>query len=292
MRDATLADPARPGASQTPGMGVEDAITVASEGEDNGVRPRQSPRKSSAKARQNEAIQDALDTALLLPRKQNGSAARGAAANGAQTKKTGKSGESEQATLQTLQEQMNKQTDILKILLEARTRQEAHNEAMQTEISQVKEELQAVKMECQAVKDELSDTKQQMADGIAAMTAVQTSPSPSYADIIRTPPTSLPSNIRTLSSTYAASSTLTSTLYYTIDTSRVEEDASGQISAGAIRTIFFNADLVQRKIDCYGGAMAFVDDFTAWVTGPTAQSNREGIEVIINSAMEWERRSK
>jgi hypothetical protein len=32
MRDATLADPARPGASQTPGMGVEDAITVASEG--------------------------------------------------------------------------------------------------------------------------------------------------------------------------------------------------------------------------------------------------------------------
>lgn len=108
---------------------------------------------------------------------------------------------------------------------------------MQTEISQVKEELQAVKMECQAVKDKLSDTKQQMADGIAAMTAVQTSPSPSYVDVIRTPPTSLPSNIRTLSSTYAASSTLTSTLYCTIDTSRVEEDASGQILAGAIRTI-------------------------------------------------------
>ncbi|CRG92890.1 hypothetical protein PISL3812_09965 [Talaromyces islandicus] len=29
----------------------------------------------------------------------------------------------------------------------------------------------------------------------------------------------------------------------------------------------------------------------AWVTGPTAQSNREGIDAIINEALEWERRS-
>lgn len=34
-----------------------------------------------------------------------------------------------------------------------------------------------------------------------------------------------------------------------------------------------------------------MDDFTAWVTGPIAQSNREGIEAIITSAMEWEKRS-
>ncbi|CRG92736.1 Deneddylase [Talaromyces islandicus] len=54
--------------------------------------------------------------------------------------------------------------------------------------------------------------------------------------------------------------------------------------------LFFNADLVQRQIDSQGGAIAFVDDFTAWVTGPTAQSNREGIDAIINEALEWERR--
>ncbi len=54
---------------------------------------------------------------------------------------------------------------------------------------------------------------------------------------------------------------------------------------------FFNADLVQRKIDSKGGAIAFVDDFTAWVTGPTAQSTREGIEAIIKHALDWERRS-
>ncbi|OQD68712.1 hypothetical protein PENANT_c297G01221, partial [Penicillium antarcticum] len=55
--------------------------------------------------------------------------------------------------------------------------------------------------------------------------------------------------------------------------------------------LFFNADLVQRQIDSQGGAVAFVDDFTAWVTGSTAQSNREGIEAIINGALDWERRS-
>ncbi|KAI3001542.1 hypothetical protein CBS147482_6867 [Aspergillus niger] len=55
--------------------------------------------------------------------------------------------------------------------------------------------------------------------------------------------------------------------------------------------LFFNADLVQRQIDGKGGAIAFVDDFTAWVTGPSAQSNREGIERIIKEALDWERRS-
>ena len=55
--------------------------------------------------------------------------------------------------------------------------------------------------------------------------------------------------------------------------------------------LFFNADLVQRKIDSNGGAIAFVDDFTAWVTGPTAQSTRKGIEAIINQALDWEKRS-
>ncbi|EGU72886.1 hypothetical protein FOXB_16605, partial [Fusarium oxysporum f. sp. conglutinans Fo5176] len=49
--------------------------------------------------------------------------------------------------------------------------------------------------------------------------------------------------------------------------------------------------LVQQHIDCYGGAIAFVDDFTAWVTGPTAESNRDGINEIIKKALDWERRS-
>jgi hypothetical protein len=34
-----------------------------------------------------------------------------------------------------------------------------------------------------------------------------------------------------------------------------------------------------------------VDDFTAWVTGPAAESNRDGIKEIIKKALDWESRS-
>lgn len=39
------------------------------------------------------------------------------------------------------------------------------------------------------------------------------------------------------------------------------------------------------------GLIAFVDDFTAWVAGPTAEGNSEGINAIIEKAMDWERGS-
>src|SRR3546814_13492230 len=55
--------------------------------------------------------------------------------------------------------------------------------------------------------------------------------------------------------------------------------------------LFFNADLVQRKISTAGGSVAFVDDYSAWVTGPTAEANRAGLKSIINNALEWEKRS-
>jgi ribonuclease HI len=55
--------------------------------------------------------------------------------------------------------------------------------------------------------------------------------------------------------------------------------------------LFFNADLVQHQINAAGGSIAFIDDYTAWVTGPSAQANSEGIQAIINRALDWERRS-
>ncbi|KAK1837585.1 hypothetical protein CCHR01_19793, partial [Colletotrichum chrysophilum] len=55
--------------------------------------------------------------------------------------------------------------------------------------------------------------------------------------------------------------------------------------------LFFNADLVQHQIDENGGALAFVDDYTAWVTGSSREANRQGIQDIIDRALEWERRS-
>ena len=37
--------------------------------------------------------------------------------------------------------------------------------------------------------------------------------------------------------------------------------------------------------------MAFVDGYTAWVMGHTAEANREGIQAIVDEAPNWEKRS-
>ena len=55
--------------------------------------------------------------------------------------------------------------------------------------------------------------------------------------------------------------------------------------------LFFNADLVQTSISTTEGAIAFVDDYSAWVTGKTAEANRAGIQAIIDRAVAWGRRS-
>jgi hypothetical protein len=55
--------------------------------------------------------------------------------------------------------------------------------------------------------------------------------------------------------------------------------------------LFFNADLVEKKINDKGGAIAFVDDYTAWVTGPSAEANTKGLQDIVSNAMSWEQRS-
>lgn len=55
--------------------------------------------------------------------------------------------------------------------------------------------------------------------------------------------------------------------------------------------LFFNADLVQQRIDQNGGAIAFVDDYTAWVVGKTAAENMDRLQAIVRRATEWESRS-
>ncbi|EXK77456.1 hypothetical protein FOQG_17833 [Fusarium oxysporum f. sp. raphani 54005] len=56
-------------------------------------------------------------------------------------------------------------------------------------------------------------------------------------------------------------------------------------------SLFFNADVVQTHTDRNGGAIVFVDTYTAWVSGPMAQSNRGVIQATIDKAHDWKRRS-
>jgi hypothetical protein len=94
---------------------------------------------------------------------------------------------------------------------------------------QTAEELKQVKEEMKQVKEQLNT----MADSISS--SAQMSPQPSYADVARTPPTSQPSNVRTLSSMRTTPSSFTDTLFCIIDTSRVSEEDRGKAQVGKVR---------------------------------------------------------
>ena len=64
---------------------------------------------------------------------------------------------------------------------------------------------------------------------------------PWYADVARTPPTSQPSNVRTLSSINTTLSSFTDTLFCTIDTSGVEDMERDKVTAGTIRAMLEQA---------------------------------------------------
>ncbi|EAQ84299.1 hypothetical protein CHGG_10703 [Chaetomium globosum CBS 148.51] len=68
-----------------------------------------------------------------------------------------------------------------------------------------------------------------------AMASSQPSARGSYAEVARTPPSSQPSGVRTLSSRNTTPSSFTDTLFCTIDTSRVEEKEKGNVQVADIR---------------------------------------------------------
>lgn len=91
---------------------------------------------------------------------------------------------------------------------------------------------------------------------------------PSYADVARTPPTSYPSNIRTLSTLGTTPTTFTETLYCTIDTSKMTENENEKISAGSIRAA------IEKEIRT-------MDDHTHWRCRAVTVSPRDPNRIRI-----------
>ena len=126
--------------------------------------------------------------------------------------------------------------------------------ALGHQVAQFTRELTATRNELNATKNELLTTKNEMApknemknemEAVKAeMTAiiqsrlshirVPASAFPSCAAIAPTPPTSQPSNLPSFSSRSLTPSTMTDTVYCTIDTSRVNEEEKNKARPGGI----------------------------------------------------------
>lgn len=98
-------------------------------------------------------------------------------------------------------------------------------------VEQVEALTRAFKEQMEVLKSEMTTMLQAQGTGIQ----IPTGASPSYAEIARTPPNSHPSNLSSGTSRVTTPSTITDTLYCTIDTSRVGEEHTEKTHPRAIR---------------------------------------------------------
>lgn len=180
--------------------------------------------------------------------------------------------------------------ELVKLRKEIRQRDELHK----AELQRVKEEFIALKGEFSAALAEARHELQTLADRPATpqpqpgpcspnnhdailreiqslreeISAPAPMSSPSYADVARTPPTSYPSNIRTLSTLNTTPTTFTETLYCTIDTSNMSESENEKKSAGSIRAT------IEKEIRT-------MDDHTHWRCRAVTVSPRDPNRIRI-----------
>lgn len=143
--------------------------------------------------------------------------------------------------------------ELIKLRKEIRLRDELHKKELQNIREDFRAALAEVRQELQTLADRTT-TPQALSEPCSQnghdeilreihslRTAISPSDpatgSPSYADVARTPPTSYPSNIRTLSSSNTTPTTFADTLYCTIDTSKMTNNENEKTSAGSIRAV-------------------------------------------------------
>jgi hypothetical protein len=139
--------------------------------------------------------------------------------------------------------------ELVKLRREIRRRDDLHREELQRVKAEFSAALTEVRQELQTLierpatplshPESCIQNHEEILREIQSLRISVTAPvsmgSPSYADVARTPPTSQPSNIRTLSLSNTTPTTLTDTLYCTIDTSQMAVNENERPSAGPIR---------------------------------------------------------
>jgi hypothetical protein len=127
-------------------------------------------------------------------------------------------------------------TDLIAALLSAIEEQkqeqmEAMEQQRRAHASQIETLTEMFTKQIETLKAEVAELIQTQWSNVQKSSAFNMS----YVDVARTPPSSLPSNVQTLTSMGTTPSTMTDTLYCTIDTSRMGEDDKSKVHPGSIR---------------------------------------------------------
>lgn len=122
--------------------------------------------------------------------------------------------------------------ELVKLQIEIKRRDEIHRDELR-EVSL--QELAELRNELATSQTNHDETLREIQSLRTSITTPDPTNNLSYADVARTPPTSQPSNIRTLSSFNTTPTTFTDTLYCTIDTSKVADNGNDWTSAGPTR---------------------------------------------------------
>jgi hypothetical protein len=130
--------------------------------------------------------------------------------------------------LRTMEEQKEQHANHLETLTKTFAKQKVEH------ANQLETLTKTFTQQIEALKAEIAERTEKIQAQLSSIQA-SSSASPSYAEIARTPPTSHASNIRSLSSIGTTPSTMTNTLYCTIDTSRMGEEDKNKAYPGSIR---------------------------------------------------------
>jgi uncharacterized coiled-coil protein SlyX len=208
---------------------ARDEIVV--EVADRPPSPKRPSRTLKPSAKVREAMQS-IEDATIAAKTATNEGTRTVASRGTRALGTGYGAngriEAGKSALQVLLEAINEQQNTICELRDVVSKQHDAIQELQRQLADTRTQLTE---ELKQARDQIDALRRK-----SAVTATaQASPSRSYAEIARTPPSSQPSGIRTLSSQNTTPSTLTDTLFCTIDTSRVEDKEKGKVQVADIR---------------------------------------------------------
>ncbi|EAQ85628.1 hypothetical protein CHGG_06881 [Chaetomium globosum CBS 148.51] len=214
-----------------------------------GVTPRekQETPKNTTDAEADEPRRNDALRCREFHGKTTSDATRTAASRGTRALGGGNATNSEVGTgktaLQTLLEVLNAQrNEMLDTIIELRDVVSKQQNTIQELHHQLQEYQRQMECALANTKAQLSEELRQARDQIDVLirnpvftASSQPSARASYAEVARTPPSSQPSGVRTLSSSNTTPSSFTDTLFCTIDTSRVEENEKNKVQVADVR---------------------------------------------------------